>query len=74
MLRCQDTSNSPKNATHGSELLFELTISTLLSLKGNRNRVGPHDMLSLLLAHESVLFYWSPTCSGVKITAWSSHS
>ena len=48
MLRCEETSNSPKNTSQNSELLFELTSSTLLSLKGNGNGVDPHDMLLII--------------------------
>ena len=49
MLRCEDSSHSPKNASHDSELLFELTTSTLLLLRGNRERVDLPDMLFIII-------------------------
>ena len=48
MLRFEDTSHSPKNASQDSELLFELTTSSLLSLRGNGDGVDPHDMLFII--------------------------
>ena len=67
------TSYSPKNASEDSELLFELTTSTLLSLRGNGDRVDPHDML-FIITRTCEFAVLSPTCSVVKITASASHS
>ena len=72
MLRCEDNSVSisfSRNARQESELLFELIRSLCYRQKATGIVLIYPTYFSKLIAHVNQMFYWSLTCSGVKITA-----
>ena len=72
MLRCEDNSmviSFLKNACQNSELLFDFTCSLCFHQKSTGILLIFTKCFLLLLPDVNLPFYWSPTCSGVKITA-----
>ena len=74
MFQCEDNSVSlllPKTLVRAALSAYYIT---LLSSKGNGNRVDLPEILFIKFAQLNLVFYSISTCSGVKITASASHS